>query len=101
MNKWRSPTAEKIYRNNPLLNVRSAGTSSKARRRVSGGDLKWADVVFVMETKHKQRLVANHPELMKYLETHVLDIEDNYRYMDQALIDELRASIDPVLEGYA
>jgi len=100
MNQWRSPTAEKIYNRKPLLNTRSGGTSSKARHRVSHNDIKWADVVIVMESKHKQRLLAEHPEAMRYREIHVLEIENNYRFMDQELIDELKLAIDPLLEPY-
>lgn len=50
-----------------------------------------------MESKHKQRLVADFPEAMRYRETHVLGIEDNYKFMDPELIEELRAAIDPIL----
>jgi len=98
MNKWRSPTAEKIYSNHPLLSARSGGTSSKARHHVSLNDLKWSDIVIVMESKHKQRLVADYPEAMKFREVHVLEIEDNYKYMEPELIEELQASIDPILD---
>lgn len=101
MNKWRSPTAEKIYSKKPLLNTRSAGISSKTRHHVSHNDIKWADVVFVMEEKHKQRLVADHPEAMRYLDVHVLEIEDKYNFMDQELIEELRLGIAPILGSYA
>lgn len=100
MNKRRSPTAEKIYGRMPLIKTRSGGTSSKARHRVSQKDILWADVVFVMEKKHKQRLMAEHPESMRYREIHVLNIEDNYKFMDTELIEELRRAIDPTLEGY-
>ena len=48
-NQWRSPTAEQVWRRHPAVSVRSAGTSPNARRTVSTGDLRWADVVFVME----------------------------------------------------
>jgi predicted protein tyrosine phosphatase len=50
-----------------------------------------------MESKHKQRLVADFPEAMRYREIHVLGIEDNYKFMDPELIEELRAAIDPIL----
>jgi predicted protein tyrosine phosphatase len=96
-NQWRSPTAEKIYSKDPVVNTRSAGTSSKARRQVSLSDIKWSDLIIVMESKHKQRLVADFPEAMRYREIHVLGIEDNYKFMDPELIEELRAAIDPIL----
>lgn len=79
------------------MNTRSAGTSSKARHPVSLRDIKWADLIIVMESKHKQRLVADFPEAMRYREVHVLAIEDNFKFMDPELIEELRAAIDPLL----
>ena len=100
MNKWRSPTAEKIYSKQVLVNSRSAGTSSKARHHVSTKDIKWADVIIVMESKHKQRLTADHPDAMRHREVHVLEIEDNYQFMDPELIEELVTAIDPILNTY-
>lgn len=97
MNQWRSPTAEKIYSKEPFINVRSAGTSSKARRHVSLNDLKWADIVIAMESKHKQRLQADYRQAMRGCEVHVLEIEDRYKFMDPELIEELKFAIDPIL----
>lgn len=100
MNKWRSPTAEKIYRKKPLVNVRSAGTSSKAKHHVCSEDLKWADLIIAMESKHVQRLRADFPESMRFMEVHTLGIEDHYDYMHPELIEELKISIDPILDDY-
>lgn len=97
MNQWRSPTAQKIYAVKPLVNARSCGTNMGARRRVSPSDLKWADVILVMEEKHKQRLLAEFPGEMRFKEVHVLDIPDNYEFMDPELIDEIVAAVDPIL----
>ncbi|MEM6784578.1 MAG: hypothetical protein AAF624_12680 [Bacteroidota bacterium] len=97
MNRWRSPTGEKIYATKPLVHARSRGTSKRARRRVTSGDLKWADIVLVMEQKHRQRLVAAYPGEMRFKELHVLDIPDDYAYMDPELVDELVAAVDPIL----
>ncbi|MGK0241037.1 MAG: putative protein tyrosine phosphatase [Candidatus Pelagisphaera sp.] len=100
MNQWRSPTAERVYGRNARIEARSAGTSSKARRRVFALDIKWADLVLVMENKHRQRLKAAFPEAMEYVETRVLDIEDNYRFMDPELVEELRGAVNPVLAEF-
>lgn len=100
MNKWRSPTAEKIYRNKPTINVRSAGTSLKARHHVSCKDLQWADLIMAMESKHVQRLRADFSREIRYAEVHTLEIEDRYGYMHPELIEELKASIDPILARY-
>ena len=95
-NQWRSPTAQKIYQKDERLNVRSGGTSSKAIHTVNTKDITWAETIFVMEYKHKERLKANFARLLKYKKIIVLDIPDEYAYMDEELIEVLRASI----EGY-
>lgn len=100
MNQWRSPTAEAIYQQKPLINARSAGTSSNARHQVSPDDIKWADLVIAMEEKHLRRLLADHPEAMKYREFHVLEIEDNYKFMAPDLIRVLHEAVDPLLKNY-
>ncbi|MEM1443030.1 MAG: phosphotyrosine protein phosphatase [Verrucomicrobiota bacterium] len=97
MNKWRSRTAEKIYSKHPLLNVRSAGTSSKARRRVSQADIRWCDLIIFMEEKHCERIRAEFRQEVAYCEMHVLGVEDRYEFMDPRLVEELKAAIDPVL----
>jgi predicted protein tyrosine phosphatase len=96
-NQWRSPTAENIYRNHQLLSVRSAGTSSAARKSVTSSDLKWADIVMVMEDKHKKRLMSDYPGELRYKDLYVLGIPDDYKYMDPELIEEIRSSVDPIL----
>ncbi|HWZ94668.1 MAG TPA: protein tyrosine phosphatase [Opitutaceae bacterium] len=98
MNKWRSPTAEYLYRNDPRLQARSAGTKAEARRRISESDIKWADVIFVMESEHKQWIVAQFKG-MKLPRIEILDIPDDYQYMDPELQRELRALIDPEIDA--
>ena len=93
-NQWRSPTAEQIWRKQPGLNVRSAGTSPNARHHVSSVDLTWADVVFAMEEKHKSRLLAEYRTVVERKTIHVLDIPDEYRYMDPELVEQLRTSAE-------
>lgn len=93
-NQWRSPTAENIWRRSELWSVRSAGTSSKARKTVSARDIQWADIIFVMEDKHKSRLKADFARLLEFKRLHVLDIPDEYQYMDPDLIEELQARVE-------
>jgi predicted protein tyrosine phosphatase len=97
-NQWRSPTAEQIWRKHPMLSVRSAGTSPSARRKVSEDDVRWADVIFVMEEKHKSRLVTEFTSLIKNKTIHVLDIPDEYKYMDPELVDQLEQSVGALLD---
>lgn len=96
-NQWRSPTAETVFRRYPNVQARSAGTSPNARHTVSIDDITWADKIFVMEQKHKSRLLAQFPRALQYKEMIVLDIPDDYRYMDEELIEILKESVVPYL----
>ena len=93
-NQWRSPTAEKIYAKDSRVNVRSAGISPKARRVVSAKDIAWSDLIFVMEYKHKERLKATFSRALQHKKIIVLDIPDEYHYMDEELVEILKESIE-------
>jgi predicted protein tyrosine phosphatase len=93
-NQWRSPTAELLFKNHPEHTACSAGTSDKARIRITQKMIDRADVVFVMERRHKQLL--NQRFNLNNKQVTVLDIEDNYQFNDPELIEILRN----VLSGY-
>jgi len=97
-NQWRSPTAEQVFRRDPALNVRSAGTSASARKQFSATDLEWADVILVMESKHRSRLMQEHGALLAGKALHVLDIPDDYRFMDAELVELLQSAVPPLLQ---
>ena len=78
------------------MSVRSAGVSPNARRKVSAEDIRWADVIFVMEEKHKPRLVADFSRLLDGKTIHVLDIPDEYKYMDPELVEQLEQSVNAI-----
>lgn len=96
-NHWRSPTAEVVYQNDPRVEVRSAGVSASAKRRVSEKLLRWADLVLVMEAAHKRKLREDFPEVFHDLRVEVLDIPDDYEFMDPALIELIKTSVEPLL----
>ena len=100
MNQWRSPTAEKIYADFPMVQTRSRGTSRNARRTVASSDLQWADLILVMESKHQQRLLADYPGEMRFKQLYVLDIPDLYQAMDPELVSEIQSAVDPILQNY-
>ena len=79
------------------MSRRSAGTSPNARHKVSADDIRWADVIFVMEEKHKSRLVAEFSRLLVGKTIHVLDIPDEYKYMDPELVEQLEQSVNAIL----
>jgi protein-tyrosine phosphatase len=97
MNKQRSVTAERIYRNDPRVEVRSAGVRTGSNRRVSEADLRWADVVFAMEREHK-RWIRTRFEGIELPRIDVLEIPDEFEVMDPALIEALRMMLEPEIE---
>ena len=50
-----------------------------------------------MEEKHKSRLVAEFTRLLDGKPVHVLDIADDYKYMDPELIEQLEQSVTALL----
>ncbi len=94
-NKIRSLTAERLFANSQKYQVRSRGVAREARIRLNERDLGWADVVFVMEKEHKNRIVKKFGEAIAGKKIICLFIEDIYVYMQPALIDKLRSKLAP------
>jgi predicted protein tyrosine phosphatase len=89
-NRWRSLTAERLFDGHPELEARSAGTEPGARTRVAAGHLCWADVIFVMEKKHADRLRAKFKDELRGKPIVNLRIPDDYQFQDAALVELLR-----------
>lgn len=96
-NQWRSPTAEQVWRNRPGFSVESAGTSRRARKTVTAEMLQRADVIFVMEQKHKNRLVADYQRIIQHKKLHIMDIPDDYQFMDPALVKLIEERVSNLL----
>lgn len=92
-NRLRSLTAETIFRGFPGYVVKSAGTEPGARIRVNKGHIGWAETIFVMEKKHARILQETFAEALGGKTVICLRIPDNYRYMEPALIEELKAAL--------
>ncbi len=96
-NRLRSPTAEQVFSDWPGIEVASAGLNHDAEVVVSGELLEWADLVFVMEKAHRNRLSKR---FMKYLDGKrvvCLDIPDEYDFMDPELVRILTERVSPRL----
>lgn len=89
-NKWRSLTAERMFDHHPHYEARSAGTEAGARVRVTAGHLGWADVIFVMEKRHADRLREKFAEELQAKPLIVLRIPDQYQFQDERLVVLLR-----------
>jgi len=92
-NRRRSLTAETIFKSLPFWEVRSAGTEESARIKVTPGHLGWADVIVVMEKRHKERLHQKYPGLLAEKPCACLFIQDDYEFMDTALVSELKVKM--------
>lgn len=93
-NQWRSPTAERVFARRPGVATRSAGTAQGARKRLSEADVEWADAIFAMESRHAKQLRADYAHLLGDRPLVVLDIPDDYRFMDPELVDMLETSVE-------
>jgi predicted protein tyrosine phosphatase len=76
---------------------KSAGTEPSAVVKVSVKHIIWADLIFAMEKRHKQRLIERFPVETKSRNIIILDIPDEYQYMDEELVGMIRTSVDPYL----
>ncbi len=97
-NKWRSRTAETIFKDTLNHNVKSAGTDEGARVKLTGKHLLWADLIFVMENKHRQIIKQKFHSSFDADKIIVLDIPDEYQYMDEELILSLKTAMAPYME---
>lgn len=96
-NQWRSPTAEAIYRSDDRVSVRSRGTAKAAVQTIRSSDIDWADAIFVMEDKHRGRILADFPGETKFKPVHVLDIPDDYQFMDAELVELIKSAAEPII----
>lgn len=96
-NRLRSPTAEQVFSDDPDFEVASAGTDIAADEPVSAEGLAWADLIFVMERRHRTLLQRRFPKALKDSRIICLDIPDVHGFMDPTLVRLLRARVTPHL----
>lgn len=92
-NRIRSLTAEKLMDGIRGYEVRSAGTQPGARIVITEGHIRWADLVICMEKSHWDRIRLKFPEALQGRRVVCLHIPDDYKFMEPALLDELRARL--------
>jgi predicted protein tyrosine phosphatase len=97
-NKWRSLTAEKIFENYENYSVKSAGTENGARIKITAGLIGWADIIFVMEKKHRSRIQEKFGDPLNGKQLYVLNIPDDYQFMDEELIEILEGKVGEIID---
>ena len=98
-NRLRSPTAERVFAAREGIEVASAGLDSDAENPVTPELLAWADMIFVMEKSHRNKLAKKFREHLKDKRVICLDIPDEYDYMDPGLVAILKARVSRHLPG--
>ena len=85
-NRLRSPTGEEIFSQYDGVEAIGCGTNLDAETPISGDLIGWADIVFVMEKSHRNKITKKFRKLLKNKRLICLDIPDEYERMDPALI---------------
>jgi len=92
-NRLRSPTAEQVFSAYPHIEARSAGLDNDAIVKVGTEDLEWADHIFVMEKKHRNKLQKKYRAFLRNKSVYTLEIPDDYEFMDEELISILKRKV--------
>lgn len=96
-NKLRSPTAEAVFAGMPGIDVDSAGLNHDAIVPLTPEQVEWADLIFVMEKAHRNKLNRKFNRHLNRQRVIVLGIPDDYACMDPALVALLKAKVTPFL----
>ncbi|MDQ0464661.1 putative protein tyrosine phosphatase [Caulobacter ginsengisoli] len=96
-NRLRSPTAEQIFSLRGDLEVMSAGLDPHCGNPVTAELVEWADVIFVMERTHRNKLSSRFRSSLKTARVICLNIPDDYEFMDPVLIRLLETRVTPHL----
>ena len=96
-NRLRSPTAEQTFSNLPGIECASAGVHESANVPLDPELIEWADVIYAMEPAHRNRIQKKFRKYLKGKRIIVLDIPDEYEYMDPALVARLERAVAPLL----
>jgi predicted protein tyrosine phosphatase len=96
-NRLRSPTAEQIFANWPDVETDSAGLGNDATVPLSPEQIEWANIIFVMEKAHRNKLASKFQKFLSSKRIICLDIPDDYEFMQPELIRLLEAKVGKFL----
>lgn len=96
-NKLRSPTAEDIFRDWPGVDAISAGTDTSAPRPLTKELVASADMIFVMETHHRDRIRSKFKQRPPDSRIITLHIPDEYERGNPELVALLKEKVCPRL----
>jgi predicted protein tyrosine phosphatase len=96
-NKLRSPTAEQVFADYPGVETASAGTNHDACNPLDREQVEWADIIFVMEKSHANKVRKNFGRWMNGKRMLCLGIADDFDFMDPELVRLLQAKVPRLL----
>ena len=88
-NRLRSPTGEEVFSQYDGVSAIGCGTNSDAATPISGDLVEWADIIFVMEKSHRNKVTKKFKALLKGKRLICLDIPDDYERMEPMLVQLL------------
>lgn len=95
--RLRSPTAERVFADWPGIETASGGLNHDADCALTPEDVAAADLIFVMENAHRNRLSRRFRQQLGGKRVICLGIPDDYDYMAPELIALLKARVSKFL----
>ena len=92
-NRLRSPTAESLLNGYAGIECESAGTNNDAENPLTLELVQWAEIIFVMEKVHRNKLTKKFGPFLKDKRVVCLGIPDNFDFMDPDLVQLLKAKV--------
>jgi len=96
-NKLRSPTAEDVFKGRQGFDVISAGTAANAPVPLTAELVASADLIFAMETHHRDRIRKKFKKRPADDRIVTLHIPDDYERGDASLVALLKEKVEPRL----
>jgi predicted protein tyrosine phosphatase len=86
-----------VFFDHPGIEVASAGVGRDADTPLDANLVEWADIIFVMEKSHREKLTSRFRSALKDIRVICLDIPDKFAFMEPALVGILKAKVTPLL----
>ncbi|NOX82246.1 MAG: phosphotyrosine protein phosphatase [Alphaproteobacteria bacterium] len=96
-NRLRSPTAEQVFSTWDDIECDSAGLAPDAGVSLSTEQIDWADIIFVMEKVHRNKLSKKFRSHLKGKRVIVLGIPDDFEFMEEGLVRILKMKVPQFL----
>lgn len=92
-NRLRSPTAAAVFAEYEGVEAIGAGTNPDSTTPVSAALIEWADVILVMEERHRKLLQARFHRELGNKKIGVLGLPDIYDFMEPVLVQLLKEKV--------